>query len=383
MEEALRQGQRLEAIGQLTGGVAHDFNNLLMIIGGRIELLRAKAPAMAFDLDVVERAVRRGSSLTRQLLSFSRRQVLNPRTLQLDHRLPKIVEIIRPSLRGDIELRIEADGDVWPVNVDPGELELAIVNIAVNARDAMPSGGRLMIRASNVRLGEGVSAAGLEGDFVELSIADSGVGIPPEILPRVFEPFFTTKEVGRGTGLGLSQVYGFARQSGGTATIDSTIGVGTIVRLFLPRAPAVPLPASLEVAVQIAAPTREAMILVVEDNDDVAEITTALLGAIGHRSERVASVTEALDRLERAPAPDLVMTDIVMPGGTSGLDLARKLRDRRPSMRVVLMTGYSAAGQSAAAEGFSIVSKPFTLSTLRIAIAKALDEKRHAAAPAR
>ncbi len=243
-EAALRQAQRLEAIGQLTGGVAHDFNNLLMIVSGSAQRLRRDVTdeKQLRLLDMIANATQRGESLTRQLLAFSRRQTLQPSAIDLSERLPKVKDMLSRSLRGDIEIRVVVPDRHCTVKVDPSELELALLNLAFNARDAMPSGGTLIITAKPVVLRGKAAEEGLHGEFVAVRVADTGAGIPPDVLSRVFEPFFTTKEEGKGTGLGLSQVYGFARQSGGTATITSTVGRGTAVTLFLPRTWEVPVP---------------------------------------------------------------------------------------------------------------------------------------------
>ncbi len=245
-EGALRQSQRLEAIGQLTGGVAHDFNNLLMIISGSVQRLRAELTDKkhARLLEMIGTATQRGESLTRQLLSYSRQQTLTPQVIDLSQRLPLLRELLLRSLGGDIEIKVEVPDGVCAIRVDPGEFELAILNLAVNAKDAMPSGGTLSIRAKAVTLKGEATEEGLSGEFVAIRVADTGHGIPPEVLTRVFEPFFTTKEVGKGTGLGLSQVYGFAKQSGGTATISSSEGHGTAITIFLPRSHELPQPAS-------------------------------------------------------------------------------------------------------------------------------------------
>ncbi len=236
-EGALHQAQQLQAIGQLTGGVAHDFNNLLMIVSGSVQRLRRhiKDEKQIHLLDAITTATQRGESLTRQLLTFSRRQTLQPSVIDLAERLPEIKDMLSRSLRGDIEIRVGVPRRPCTVKVDPSEFELALLNLAVNARDAMPSGGTLTITAKPVVLRGKASEEGLAGDFVAIRVADTGSGIPADVLPRVFEPFFTTKDVGKGTGLGLSQVYGFARQSGGAATIASSARRGTVVTLFLPR----------------------------------------------------------------------------------------------------------------------------------------------------
>jgi two-component system, NtrC family, sensor kinase len=376
-EEALRQGQKMEAIGQLTGGVAHDFNNLLTVIGGRLEMLRRRALAagMGEDFSAMDRAVRRGESLTRHLLAFSRRQTLHPRVVDLMTRLPKVAELLQPSLRGDVEFEVEVPQEIWPIEIDPGEFELALINIALNARDAMPRGGRLAIRAENVRLGVGGRAdpTGLSGDFVRVAVEDTGTGIPAEALGRVFEPFFTTKEAGKGTGLGLSQAYGFARQSGGGAAIDSVEGEGTTVALYLPRTwkPRHALTEELSFP-PVRRERSGGTVLLVEDNRDVADVTAAMLRHLGYAAIAVASAAQALERLESGLAIDLVLTDIVMPGGMSGVDLARELRHRDPELPVLLATGYSAAAREAAGEGFAIVPKPYRLTVLDDAIRRHL-----------
>jgi two-component system NtrC family sensor kinase len=240
----LRQAQRLEAIGQLTGGVAHDFNNLLMIVSGSVQRLRRDLTAEKHTrlLDMITNATNRGESLTRQLLAFSRRQMLTPAVIDLAERLPELKDMLSRSLRDDITIEVVVPDQSCAVKVDPSELELALLNLAVNARDAMPNGGALSISAKPVVLKGNAAEEGLSGEFVAIRLADTGSGIPADILPHVFEPFFTTKEVGKGTGLGLSQVYGFAKQSGGTATITSTVGRGTVITLYLPRTQELPAP---------------------------------------------------------------------------------------------------------------------------------------------
>jgi signal transduction histidine kinase/ActR/RegA family two-component response regulator len=372
-EAAFRQAQRMEAMGHLTGGVAHDFNNLLLIISGNLELLRKRSGGTGADrqLNAIEKATRRGESLTRHLLSFSRRQTLHPSTLYLTERLPELMELIRPSLRGDIDLRLEIESDIWPVRADPGELELALLNVAVNARDAMPGGGSLVVSAYNRPVGALDARGEVDaGDYVAISLRDSGEGIPADVLPRVFEPFFTTKDAGHGSGLGLSQVYGFARQSGGAALIDSQLGRGTTVTILLPR------------MINAAAPQFEAVrhriderivgtVLLVDDNEEVAEITAALLEELGCRTKRARNAGEALEIFTNGGI-DLVLSDIIMPGGMNGLDLARSLRERFPGLAILLTTGYSAAAQEAARDEFPILPKPYRRSQLAEAISNLL-----------
>jgi two-component system, NtrC family, sensor kinase len=380
-EAALKQAQRLEAIGQLTGGVAHDFNNLLMVVSGNIERLRRYPVAEERQrkaLDAIESAARRGASLTRQLLSFSRRQTHEPTAIDLSPRLVQLEDMLRSSLRGDITIDVQVAEGLWPTKIDLSELDLAVLNIAVNARDAMPNGGRLTVAAQNVRLDD-TGTIGLKGEFVALSVTDTGTGIPPDVLTRVFEPFFTTKEVGKGTGLGLSQVYGFARQSGGTARIASQPGRGTTVTLYLPRTNEPPR--NLDEGASTAAPRRRdgrGRVLVVEDNVDVADITRSHLEELGYSVIHAADVPAARALLSRGDADiDLVLSDIVMPGDLNGLDFVRAVRDEHGGkIPVLLATGYSDVAQAAADEGFPILRKPFDMRQLREALAKALRAAR-------
>ena len=365
-EGALRQSQRLEAIGQLTGGVAHDFNNLLMIISGSVQRLRAELSDKKQTrlLDMIATATQRGESLTRQLLTYSRRQTLTPQVIDLSQRLPLLRELLVRSLGVAIEIKVDVPDGVCAVRVDPGEFELAILNLAVNAKDAMPQGGTLSIRAKPVTLkGEG-SEEGLSGEFVAIRVADTGHGIPPDVLAHVFEPFFTTKEIGKGTGLGLSQVYGFAKQSGGTATISSVEGRGTAITVYLPRCheePPSPAPVS-----QTQTPAEPAgTVLLVEDNADVAEVGAGLFRQLGYRVRSVVNAQAALAALRLDSDVDLVFSDILMPGGMNGLDLAREIGVRFPTIPVLLTTGYSASAQDAIRRGVGVLQKPYDLESLR------------------
>ncbi len=387
VEGALRQSQRLEAIGQLTGGVAHDFNNLLMIISGSVHRLRGELTEkkQARLLDMIGTATQRGESLTRQLLSYSRQQTLTPQVIDLSQRLPLLRELLLRSLRGDIEIKVDVPEDVCAIRVDPGEFELAILNLAVNAKDAMPTGGVLSIRAKPVTLKGEASAEGLTGEFVAIRVADSGHGIPPDVLARVFEPFFTTKEVGKGTGLGLSQVYGFAKQSSGTATITSTEGRGTTITIYLPRSHETPQPPSPQS--QTEAPVEPAgTVLLVEDNADVAEVGAALFRQLGYRVRSVVNAQAALAALRLDGDVDLVFSDILMPGGMNGLDLAREIQARFPTIPVLLTTGYSASAQDAVRQGVVVLQKPYDLEGLKRNIREALEgakTRRRLAAPAK
>jgi two-component system NtrC family sensor kinase len=377
-EGALHQAQQLQAIGQLTGGVAHDFNNLLMIVSGSVQRLRRhiKDEKQIHLLDAITTATQRGESLTRQLLTFSRRQTLQPSVIDLAERLPEIKDMLSRSLRGDIEIRVGVPRRSCAVKVDPSELELALLNLAVNARDAMPSGGTLTITAKPVVLRGKASEEGLNGDFVAIGVADTGSGIPADVLPRVFEPFFTTKDVGKGTGLGLSQVYGFARQSGGAATIASSARRGTVVTLFLPRTWEAPAPPQEQSAV-VGAKRHAGIVLLVEDNAEVAEVGKAYFEELGYTVKQAASAQAGLDFVERDRDIDLVFSDILMPGGMNGLELADAIRRRFPHIVVLLTTGYSSSAQDAVRQGFAVLQKPYDLAALD----RALREAQRAEAP--
>jgi len=395
-EDALRQAQRLEAIGQLTGGVAHDFNNLLMIVSGTVQRLRrhladkqesADKKELAGDretqlLDIIANATQRGESLTRQLLAFSRRQMLQLSVINLAERLPEIKDMLSRSLRGDIDIRLGVPRRPCAVKVDPSEFELALLNLAVNARDAMPSGGTLTISAKPVVMRGKGAEEGLSGEFVAVRVADTGTGIPPDVLPRVFEPFFTTKEVGKGTGLGLSQVYGFARQSGGAASITTSARRGTAVTLFLPRtweAAAQPRP----VTAAAAAPPPAGTVLVVEDNAEVAEVGQAYFEQLGYQVRHAASAQAGLDLIEREDRIDLMFSDILMPGGMNGLQLADAVRRRYPDITVLLTTGYSSSAQDAVRRGFAVLPKPYDLAGLERALREARGAANRATVSAR
>jgi two-component system, NtrC family, sensor kinase len=366
-EEAVRQGQKMEALGQLTGGVAHDFNNLLAVIQGSAELAKTPPPErIGRLLDNILHAAQRGASLTRQLLSFSRSQSLAPRVIDPYSEIPHLMELLKPSLRGDIAVAVRVADDVWLVEIDPGEWEIALLNIAVNARDAMPQGGTLTVEVSNQRFAPGDIAAvpDLSGDLVRVAVTDTGPGILPDVAARAFEPFFTTKDIGRGTGLGLSQVYGFARQTGGAATIAAGEGGGTTVTLYLPRS---------QKRVETAAPTYEAKevsdsgvkrVLLVEDNHDVAAITAEIIQTLGYEVVHVDRARAALDRLmEPGAVFHLMLTDIVMPDGMDGLQLGRTVRARLPVLPIILVSGYNDAITGQPTE-FQVLRKPLPVEQL-------------------
>jgi two-component system NtrC family sensor kinase len=382
-EGALHQAQQLQAIGQLTGGVAHDFNNLLMIVSGSVQRLRRHIhdDKPRELLDAITNATQRGESLTRQLLTFSRRQMLQPSVIDLVEQLPEIKDMLSRSLRGDIEIRLGVPQRACCVKVDPSELELALLNLAFNARDAMPSGGTLTISAKPVVLRGRPSEEGLSGEFVAIRIADTGAGIPPDTLPRVFEPFFTTKDVGKGTGLGLSQVYGFAKQSGGAATITSSLRRGTAVTLYLPQTWETPARSSEE-SVAVSAKLATGTVLVVEDNAEVAEVAKSYFEELGYRVKQAASAQAGLDRIERDGDIDVVFSDILMPGGMNGLELAEAIRRRFPGIEVLLTTGYSSSVPDAVRRGFEVLQKPYNLATLERALRETQRAPEREAPPA-
>jgi two-component system NtrC family sensor kinase len=374
---ALRQAQRMEAVGQLTGGIAHDFNNLLMVMVGGADRLRREItdPRQLRTLDMITQAAKRGENLIRHLLAFSRKQTTNPTLVDLAHFLAQMDEVLRGTLPGNIQLAVSPPASACTARVDAAELELALLNLAVNARDAMPGGGRLELSAAPVVLDAASDAEGLSGEFVALRIADTGEGIPPEALPKVFEPFFTTKPPGQGTGLGLSQVYGFAKQAGGTVRIDTAPGRGTAVTILLPRAGA------QDVAEAQPAPTTAAArILLVEDSAEVAQVTADYLERLGHAVETVIDAQGALAALHCKSDIDLVLSDIVMPGEMDGLGLARRVRSEFANLPIVLVTGYSSSADAARREGFEVLRKPYTVERLAEAIGRHLARPPHAAA---
>jgi PAS domain S-box-containing protein len=370
--QRLAQSQKMEALGQLTGGVAHDFNNLLMVMGGQSELLRSRTAAderAARSLDAIATAVKRGKELTSHLLAFARRQRLKPAPISLAARMADLAPLLRSSLGGSIALEVDCAEDLWPVDVDANAWEVAVLNMAVNARDAMPDGGRLRITARNVTLPATEAGEGRPGDFVEMTVADTGCGIPADIIAKVIEPFFTTKDVNKGTGLGLSQVDGFVQQSGGRMSIESELGHGTTIRICLPRADMEP--AHEAPATQSSGP-RRLNVLCVEDNPEVADVAAGLLEQLGHGVHVVGSAAAAERFLEESRPVDLVFTDVVMAGDVNGLGLARRIREKRPSLPILLVTGYSREAEAIGDE-FPVLAKPYELSDLSSAIQAAAE----------
>jgi signal transduction histidine kinase/ActR/RegA family two-component response regulator len=370
VEETLRQAQKIEAIGQLTGGVAHDFNNLLMVISGGLDMLdRQTDPNRRRRLmDGMIQAAQRGASLTRQLLAFSRRQKLHPEPIDVAVQIGAMRELLDRSLRGDVHVEFDFPDSLWPIEVDPGELELVILNLAVNARDAMPNGGTIVVRGDNL---PDLSDEEIQGDFVRLSVIDTGIGMSPDVLSRVFEPFFTTKDVGKGSGLGLAQVHGFATQSRGTVRIKSKLGQGTSIELYLPRSFDVPLKSPSLIDLNRARPKKSnhGQILLVEDDDEVAALVSEMLEQLGYTVTRAASAAAALGALADGRSIDLIFSDIMMPGGMNGVELAREVKRRRSDIPVLLTSGYSeAAARDAHIAGVQILAKPYHIDELAAAL---------------
>jgi CheY-like chemotaxis protein len=357
----------MEAVGQLTGGLAHDFNNLLMVTIGNLDLLADDLRDFPKQRSLAETALAgalRGAELTRQLLAFSRRQTLQPKVVQINDFISGMTKLLQRTLGETIEVRMNLAADLWSANVDPSQVESALMNLAVNARDAMPSGGRLTIETTNKHLDEDYVALNPEavpGDYVMLAVSDTGSGIPREILERVFEPFFTTKETGKGTGLGLSMVYGFIKQSGGHIKIYSEVDVGTSVRLYLPRAIKPDEEKAVGTPMGDAFMGRGETILVVDDNAEVRRTAVAQLERLGYRVREAADGPEAIAVLREIGRVDLLFTDVVMAGGMSGLDLAAQARATRPDLKVLFTSGFAENARNGGnfRETDDFLSKPY------------------------
>lgn len=380
-EEALRQAQKLETLGNIAGSVAHDFNNLLMVINNNAHLMRRLVPELQSSpqFAAIGRAIASGTKLTRQLLAFAQRQPLRPTVVSLQEAMPEWVELLRTVVGSGVTVDSAVSPDVPRVEVDRAELELALVNLAVNARDAMPGGGRLEIVARRATAEEAPECAGPLR--VALMVSDTGEGIPADIAQRVFEPFFTTKGPGRGTGLGLAQVYGFAAQANGVARLGSVPGVGTTVTLYLPGTdrPA----GETEPADAQSLPAVGGHVLLVEDNDEIAASTVPLLRAFGCEVTHATSAEEAIADIARHPGRfDVLLSDIVMPGASNGLSVGRYVRDHHPALPIVLMTGHAAEVHRAVAEGFVVLAKPCGPDVLANALSRAIGCVPRASRPA-
>ena len=376
-EKGMQESQKLETLAQLTGGVAHDFNNLLAIVSSSLHVQRHLHPESADErhLQAMSRAVQSGTRLTRQLLSFSRKQALRPEVIALQAWLPASEGLLRSTLGSRIAMDVAVDAGVCPINVDAAELELALINLSLNAKHAMPGGGRLHISARN----EGASEDGTT--MVVIAVADTGVGIPADVMPRVFEPFFTTRMHEAGSGLGLSQVHGFCAQAGGCARIVSQLGEGTTVEMVLPAEAPLASPPTRPVTTQ---PERLAgHVLLVEDNEDVAQSTAAILQAAGLEVTHQWSADAALAALNGgASLPDIVLSDIEMPGKLSGMDLAFRLRERWPHLPVVLITGYAKQLEEAVSGGLRVLPKPTPPQDMLLELRRAMVETAQGVAAA-
>jgi PAS domain S-box-containing protein len=387
LERQLAQSQKMEAVGQLTGGVAHDFNNILTVITGTIEILAegvADRPELAAITRLIDEAAARGAGLTRQLLAFARKQPLQPQETDINALMVEVASLLRPTLGEQIEIESMLEDAAWPALVDRSQLVTAVLNLAINARDAMPGGGKLTLETGNVTLDEAYAEQNPDlqpGSYVMIAVSDTGSGIPAALRDKVFEPFFTTKEVGKGTGLGLSMVYGFVKQSGGHVKIYSEEGVGTTIKLYLPRAAeeAKPVAEALPTAPRA---TGHESILVVEDDRMVRDYVVSQLRSLGYAATAASNAAEALRILDDGAAPDLLFTDVIMPGGVDGRELADQARRRRPSLKVLFTSGYTETAivhHGRLDPGVLLLAKPYRKVDLARMIRAALDD---AVAPA-
>jgi PAS domain S-box-containing protein len=382
-ETALRQAQKMEAIGQLTGGIAHDFNNLLQVITGYMDSLKEQAAAansakMVRQLGAVAEAANRAAALTQQLLAFSRKQKLEGRTLNLNQLIRGMSDLAHRTLGQAIDFEYRFDPSLWNTRIDPTQAEMALLNILINARDAMSSGGRITLETANITLGRGDELTFgklLPGRYVTISVTDTGTGIPDEILKRVMDPFFTTKEEGKGTGLGLSMVYGFAKQSGGGVHIYSEVGHGTTVRLYFPASDGHE-PVEMGTSRRAMDQGGDERILVVDDRPDVAELARNMLEDFGYTVETATNAREALTKLDGDNRFDMLFSDLIMPGGMNGVSLAREAKRRFPALRVLLTTGYAEASLERTDLGgteFDSIPKPYRRAELARKVRIVLD----------
>jgi signal transduction histidine kinase len=385
-EEALRQSQKMEAVGQLTGGVAHDFNNLLQVIIGNLDTVLRHLPQDAARLQRAAgqalKGARRAAALTQRLLAFSRRQPLAPKPLDINALVTGLSELIHRTLGETVSVETVLAAGLWRTEVDANELEAAILNLALNARDAMPNGGHLTIETANAHIDDVYAASHPDvapGQYVLASVSDTGSGMDKEAVERAFEPFFTTKPPGQGTGLGLSQVYGFVKQSGGHVKIYSELGQGTTIKIYLPRllaAETTPEPAEQDLPTPDADPGET--ILVVEDDDDVRTYSVEILRELGYRVIEAHDGASALRVLERQARIDLLFTDVVLPGAMTGAQTAEQARTLRPGLKVLFTTGYARNAiiyQGRLDKGVRLVTKPFGSAELAAKVRDVLDER--------
>jgi PAS domain S-box-containing protein len=383
-EEGLRRSQRMEAIGQLTGGIAHDFNNLLAIVLGNLELALEDPNLSAGTREMVAEAAaasQRGAELVRRLVAFARKQQLEPKAISLNERLPEIIQLLGRTLGENVRVTTRAADDLWDALADPAQVDDAVVNLAINARDAMRNGGLLRIETANVVLDEAYAENHIDvtaGEYVMLAVSDTGEGMTPEVAARALEPFFTTKPAGRGTGLGLSQVFGFVKQSGGHMSIYSEAGHGTTVKLYLPRSAPTAIHARPEASRSLLSSRGHESILVVEDNSEVRRLVRRQLTELGYTVHEAAHGPEALRIVQSQVPIDLMFTDIIMPEGMTGYELARLVRQSRPGLKVLFTSGYTAiaGGQEEQDSRFvgALLSKPYRKQDLAQFVREALDD---------
>lgn len=386
LERQFLQSQKMEAVGQLTGGIAHDFNNLLGILIGNLDLIRERVgddPETVELADAALDAGLRGADLNKRLLAFSRRQALQPETVDVNSAIGAMVKLLRRSLGERIKINVECDEAIWPVVVDLVQLETAVVNLCINARDAMPQGGVLTIETHNTTLDADYAARHAElspGQYVMVAISDTGMGMTPDTLARVFDPFFTTKPVGRGTGLGLSMVYGFMKQSNGHVNIYSELGAGTTVRLYLSRQTAQDaIPAFAFSEKPVSRASRNELILVVEDNAEMRRVAVRQLLELGYRVEEVENADQALAFLRQDLRPDLLFADVIMPGLMDGIELADIVRATWPNIRILLSSGFTeravieARAKESRSTDYPLLSKPYRKNDLALIVRKVLD----------
>jgi nitrogen-specific signal transduction histidine kinase/CheY-like chemotaxis protein len=386
-ESQFRQSQKMEAVGQLTGGIAHDFNNILTVITGTIEILAeavADKPQLAAIAKMIDEAAERGADLTQHLLAFARRQPLQPQETDINSLLIETVKLLRPTLGEQVEIESMLESDSWPALVDPNQLATALINLALNARDAMPNGGKLTVETGNVHLDDSyatVNSDVRQGPYVMIAVSDTGGGIPAAIRDKVFEPFFTTKGTGKGTGLGLSMVYGFVKQSGGHIKIYSEEGHGTTIKIYLPRA-AGHLQPAVDAQVAVVGGGHEA-ILVVEDDGLVRDYVVTQLRSLGYRTFTAKNAAEALSIVNSGTELDLLFTDVIMPGIMNGRQLADEAVKRRPALKVLFTSGYTENAivhHGRLDPGVLLLAKPYRKSDLARMVRKAFEATNVAAA---
>ncbi|MEC5384450.1 PAS domain-containing protein [Uliginosibacterium sp. H3] len=382
-QEALRQAQKMEAVGQLTGGIAHDFNNLLAAISGSLQLIKVKLErgnTAGIDryIDMSENSVRRASALTQRLLAFSRRQTLDPKPTDINRLMSGMEELVRRTVGPSVEVEVRGADSLWATKVDAPQLENALLNLCINARDAMPQGGKLAIETANRSLDERAARERElpPGEYVSLSVTDTGSGIPPDLVKRIFDPFFTTKPLGQGTGLGLSMVYGFVRQSGGQVRVDSALGRGTTMCIYLPRHIGNADESEENTSARLVATGDDETILLIEDEETIRSVMTEVLGEAGYRVLSAPDGPSGLRILQGAGRIDLLITDVGLPGGLNGRQVADAGREHRPELKVLFITGYAetvAVGNGLMAHGMQVMTKPFEIAGLANKVREMLD----------